>query len=244
MADMGGKPEIWLMGLGENQGRAEIITAYLEGAGYCARQADIEDLAEGRPLGVVLDVSTFSADGWGILLRLKGSAVTRQIPVLPVYLSEDGKVGGVFPVSGFFLLPLDMEYLVKAMTVLGLLEDTEMWDLQALVVSRNGEEAVGKALEGLGFDVVKGYTGHEAIALATTGPTYMAVSSLMLPDMSAFELMERFRLFPHTKNLPFFVLLKDSMKEGERFAMSRQVEHLVRKKELSREEFLAYFRKR
>ena len=55
---------------------------------------------------------------------------------------------------------------------------------------------------------------------------------------------ERFRLYPQTRNIPFFVLIKDAMKDGERLAMSRQVEHLVRKKELSKEEFLTYFRRR
>jgi CheY-like chemotaxis protein len=66
----------------------------------------------------------------------------------------------------------------------------------------------------------------------------------MLPDASAFELLERFRVYPQTKNIPFFVLLKDSMKDGERLAMSRQVEHLVRKKDLTKEEFMIYFRRR
>ena len=66
----------------------------------------------------------------------------------------------------------------------------------------------------------------------------------MLPDMSAFDLLERFRLYPQTRNIPFFVLMKDVMKEGEKKAMSRQIEYLVRKKELSMEEFLIHFRKR
>jgi len=34
------------------------------------------------------------------------------------------------------------------------------------------------------------------------------------------------------------------MKEGEKKAMSRQIEYLVRKKELTMEEFLVHFRKR
>ena len=63
-------------------------------------------------------------------------------------------------------------------------------------------------------------------------------------ESPSFELMERFRLYPQTRNIPFFVMIKDAMKDGERNAMSRQIEHLVRKKELSREEFLAYLRRR
>jgi CheY-like chemotaxis protein len=66
----------------------------------------------------------------------------------------------------------------------------------------------------------------------------------MLADMGAFELLERLRLYPQTRNIPFFVLMKDAMKEGERFAMSREIDHLVRKKSLSQEEFLSYLRRR
>lgn len=134
--------------------------------------------------------------------------------------------------------------MTDKLSVLGLTEDAEDYDLQALIVSRKGEETVARALESMGFEVVNAYTGKEGMALATTGRHYLIFCSLMLPDMAAFELMERFRLYPQTRNIPFFVMIKDSMKEGERNAMSRQIEHLVRKKELSSDEFLGYFRRR
>lgn len=244
MMDTVNERELWVMGLGEQIDRAALICSYLAEGGYRARTARIEEMAERRPLGIILDLSPHSADGWGTLLTLKGNPETRNIPVLPVFLSEKGKVGGVFPVAGFFLLPMDEEYLAERLAVFGLTEDTEDYDLQTLVVTRKGEERVTHALDRLGFSVVNGYTGKEGLALATTTHPYIVFSALMLPDMSAFELLERFSLFPQTRKIPYFVLLKDTMKEGERLAMSREVEHLVRKKDLSRDEFLAYFRRR
>ena len=163
---------------------------------------------------------------------------------MPLYLSEEGKVGEVFPVAGFFTLPIDVDYLVERLAVLGLVDDIEDYDLQVLVISRKGEEAVAKTLESLGFEPINAYTGKEGVALATITHPYMVFSTLMLQDMGAFEMLERFRLYPQTKNIPFFVLLKDSMKSGERTAMSRQVDHLVRKKVLSKEEFLNYLRRK
>ncbi len=44
--------------------------------------------------------------------------------------------------------------------------------------------------------------------------------------------------------MPVFVLLKDELKEGEKTAMSREIAHLVSKKQLSKEEFLKYLRNR
>jgi CheY-like chemotaxis protein len=236
--------ELWILGLNGCDDRGKIVCGYLASGGYRARTARIEELSEGRPLGILLDLSPYSTDGWGIFLELKRDPHTRDIPVLPLFLSIKGKVGGVFPAAGFFTLPIDVEYLRKRIIVLGLTEEAEVWDLQALVISRTGEEQVGKAIESLGFEVIKAYTGKEGIALATTEPRYMAFATLMLPDMSAFELMDRFRLYPQTRNIPFFILMKESMPEGERSAMGRQIESLVRKKELTQDEFLRYLRKR
>ncbi|KAF0220999.1 MAG: response regulator [Geobacteraceae bacterium] len=244
MAEPANERELWILGLGERDERGAIVRGYLAEAGYCTRPATVAELAEGRPLGVLLDLSPYSADGWGILLDIKNNRATRDIPVLPLYLSEEGKVGGIFPVAGFFTLPVDEDYLIERLAVLGLIEDAEDYDLQALVVSRKGEEKVAKALESLGFEVVNAYTGKEAVALATIGRQYLIFCTLMLPDTPSFELVERFRLYPQTRNIPFFVLIKDAMKEGERNALSREIEHLVRKKELSKEEFLGYFRRR
>lgn len=237
-------PELWLMGIGKNLERGDVVREYLAEAGYRLRSATPDMLENEKPRGIILDISPFSDDGWGTILRLKSDPAVRQVPILPVFLSETGKPGGIFPVSGFFTIPVDADYAIKTLTVLGLTEETETWDLQAFIVSRNGEEQLGKLLQSLGFDVVKAYTGHEAVALATTGAPYLTFCSMMLPDMSAFELLEKLRLYPRTKNVPFFVLLKGEMKEGEKLAISKQIEHLVRKKQLTREEFLAHFRRR
>jgi len=236
--------ELWILGIKPGSGREEVVTSYLEAGDYTCRVEQYDNLAAGRPLGVVLDISPFSEDGWGVLLKIKSSPATRNIPVLPVYLSEMGKVGGVFSVAGFFTLPVDEQYLQNRLAVYGLTEEAETWDLQSMVVSRSGEDKLAKAVESLGFEVVKGYTGKEALALASIHPTYMVFCSQMLPDMSAFELQERFRLYPYSSNTPLFILLKDGTKEGERLAMSREIAHLVRKKQLSCEEFLGFLRRK
>lgn len=236
--------ELWILGVKAGSGRADTLTSYLEAGGYDCRIEQYENLESGRPLGVVLDISPFSDDGWGVLLKIKNSPATRDIPVLPVFLSELGKVGGVFPVAGFFTLPVDEAYLHNRLAVYGLTEDAETWDLQTMVVSRSGEEKLSKAVEVLGFEVIKGYTGKEALALSSIHPVYMVFCTQMLSDMSAFELQERFRLYPYSSNTPMFVLLKDGMKDGERLALSREIAHLVRKKQLTCEEFLGNLRRR
>jgi len=238
------RPELWVLGVRPGEGRETILCSYLEAAGYQPKLGQLDQLADGRPLGVVLDISPHAADGWGILLQIKSDPATRNIPVLPVFLSEKGKLGGVFPVAGFFVAPVDEQYLLDRLAVYGLTDEVETWDLQALMVSRSGEEKLSKSLEGVGFEVVKAYTGKEALALTSLHPKYLAFCSVMLPDMSAFELLDKFRLFPYSQNMPFFALLKGELKEGEKAAMSREIAHLVSKKQLTQEEFLKYLRSR
>lgn len=236
--------ELWILGVASDSGREEILTSYLLEGGYRSRIGQIENLSSGRPLGIVLDISPFSEDGWGLLLKLKNDPVHRNIPVLPVFLSEKGKVGGVFPVAGFFTLPIDEQYLLERLAVYGLTEEAEIWDLQALMVSRSGEERLSRVVESVGFEMVKAYTGKEALAIASIHPKYMAFTSLMLPDMSAFELLEKSKLYPYSSNTPLFVLLKEEMKEGEKSSMSREIAHLVSKKQLSCKEVLSVLRRR
>jgi len=235
---------LWILGVKPDEGREHIISSYLEAGGYNCCLESPEHLASGRPLGIVLDISPFSDDGWGVLLRIKSDPAIRDIPVLPIFLSEKGKLGGVFPVAGFFTLPIDQHYLLERLAVLGLTEEAETWDLQALVVSRTGEELVSKVLESISYEVVKGYTGMEGLALIAIKPKYLAFCSLMMGDMSAFELQDKLRLIPYCRNTPLFVLLKSELKEMEKRAMSREIAHLVSKKQLSCEEFLRFLRRR
>jgi CheY-like chemotaxis protein len=236
--------ELWILGLGERKDRGAIVCSYLAEAGYWARTAKLEELEDDRPLGIVLDISPHSVDGWGILAAIKSSPETRDIPVLPVFLSETGKIGGAFPVAGFFLSPVDKDHLVDKLAVMGLSEDADEYDLQAMLVTRKGDEALGKTITDIGFTLLNAYSAKEGIAIATIEHPYLLFTSFMLPDSSAFEFQERLKLYPQTRNIPFFVLLKDVTKDGERMAMSRCVEHLVRKKEMTRDEFLSCFRRK
>ena len=234
--------ELWVLGLGEKVDRGAVVCAFLAEGGFHGRTAQVSELAECTPLAILLDLSPWSDDGWGMLLDLKRNPATRDIPILPLYLSEAGQVGDVFPVAGFFSLPIDEAYLLRKLKQFGLADESEDYDLQAMLITRRGEEHVERAIEKLGFEVVNAYTGKEAVALGTIIHPYMMFCSLMLSDMPAFELLERFRLYPQTRNIPFFVLLKEAKKEGEQVTRG-DIDHLVRKNPLTREEFLSFFKK-
>jgi len=235
--------ELWILGLGNKVERGALICSYLAEGGYRARTAQASELSVCAPLAVLLDVSPFSEGSWDILVSVKTNPQTRELPVLPVYLSEDGHVGAVFAAAGYFSLPIEAPYLAKRLRDMGLTDESEDYDLQAMLITPRGDEQLERALERLTFEVVNAYTGKEAVALGTIIHPYMVFCSLTLGDMSAFEIMEKFRLYPQTHNIPFFVLIKDALTDAERESLSRAVQPLVRKTGLTQKEFLSYFKK-
>jgi CheY-like chemotaxis protein len=235
--------ELWVLGVGKKAERGDVVCRFLREGGFRCRVSQAGNLSNCTPRAILLDISPWSDDGWETLMKLKSDPATREIPVLPVYLSESGEIGEVFRAAGFFMLPIEEGYLAKKLRQYGLADESEDYDLQAMIVTRRGEEKVQHAVQQLGFDVVNAYTGKEAIALGTIIHPYMIFCSLMLADMGAFDLLTRYQLYPQTRNIPFFVLLKGEMKEGEIAALTKSVEHLVRKSYLTKEEFLTYFKK-
>ncbi|OGT99767.1 MAG: histidine kinase [Geobacteraceae bacterium GWC2_48_7] len=240
----GVKRKLAIIGVTAATEREEQLVTYLASGGYEGQLAEIEDLTKIKPLGIILDISPFSDDGWGKLLKVKSSPETRNIPVLPIYLSETGDIGGVFPVTDFFTLPVDEQYLMDRLAILGLTQEAETWDLQVMIASGSAEVQISKTLESAGFEIIRAYNGKEALALSSIHPSYFCFSSIMQPDMSAFELLEKFRLYPYNGNTPFFVLLKMNMREEEKTELSMEVAHLVSKKQLSCTEFLSHLRRR
>lgn len=240
----GVKKKLAIIGINAGTEREEQLVKFLATGGYEGQLTQIEELTGTRPLGIILDVSPFSDDGWGKLLNIKSNPQTRNIPVLPIFLSETGDIGGVFPITDFFTLPVDEQYLMDRLAILGLTQEAETWDLQVMMVSGTAEVQISKTLESAGFEIIRAYNGKEALALSSIHPSYFCFSSIMQPDMSAFELLEKFRLYPYNGNTPFFVLLKMNMSEAEKTELSMEVAHLVSKKQLSCTEFLSYLRRR
>ena len=73
--------ELWILGLGDRIDRGALICSYLADGGFRARTASVDELEHERPLGIVLDISPHSTDGWGILTNIKSRLETRDIPV-------------------------------------------------------------------------------------------------------------------------------------------------------------------
>jgi HAMP domain-containing protein/CheY-like chemotaxis protein/signal transduction histidine kinase len=160
---------------------------------------------EFHPAAISLDVFLPDMLGWTVLNHLKQDPATRHIPVQMLTLDEDRHHGLARGAFSFVTKPTTPEGLEAALTRLK--EYARPRRKRLLVVEDNPAEQLS-IRELLGYDdidVTTVSTGAEALAAVESQNFDCAVLDLRLPDMSGFEILERFRDNPAVSDLPVIV---------------------------------------
>ncbi len=160
---------------------------------------------EFHPTAVSLDVFLPDMLGWTVLNHLKQDPVTRHIPVQMLTLDEDRHHGLSRGAFAFVTKPSTAQGLDTALSRIKQYASPRKKRL--LVVEDNPAEQLG-IRELLGYDdieVVTAASGNEALELVTRESFDCVVLDLRLPDMSGFEVLERFRDTPEIGEVPIVV---------------------------------------
>jgi len=160
---------------------------------------------EFRPSAVSLDVFLPDMLGWTVLNHLKQDPATRHIPVQMLTLDEDRHDGLARGAFAFVTKPTTPEGLETALTRIK--EYAAPRRKRLLVVEDNPAEQLS-IKELLGYDdidVTVVASGEEAIREVNDQSFDCVVLDLRLPDISGFEVLERFRDTPSLGDLPVVV---------------------------------------
>jgi len=160
---------------------------------------------EFHPAAISLDVFLPDMLGWTVLNHLKQDPTTRHIPVQMLTLDEDRHHGLARGAFAFVTKPTTPEGLEAAL--MRLKEYASPRRKRLLVVEDNPAEQLS-IRELLGYDdidVTTVSTGAEALAAVEEQAFDCAVLDLRLPDMTGFEVLERFRENSALSDLPVVV---------------------------------------
>jgi CheY-like chemotaxis protein len=160
---------------------------------------------EFHPTAVSLDVFLPDMLGWTVLNHLKQDPATRHIPVQMLTLDEDRHHGLARGAFSFVTKPTTPEGLEIA---LSRIKEYAMPRRKRLLVVEDNPAEQLSIRELLGYDdidVTVASTGGEALEAINKEPFDCVVLDLRLPDMSGFELLERFRDTPALSDLPVVV---------------------------------------
>ncbi|HEX4664801.1 MAG TPA: response regulator, partial [Terriglobales bacterium] len=160
---------------------------------------------EYHPTAVSLDVFLPDMLGWTVLNHLKQDPTTRHIPVQMLTLDEDRHHGLARGAFAFVTKPTTPEGLDSAITRIK--EYSTPRRKRLLVVEDNPAEQLS-IKELLGYDdidVTVASTGAEAIEIAKDDTFDCVVLDLRLPDISGFDVLDKFSDIPSLSDLPVVV---------------------------------------
>ena len=188
-----------------------------------------------HPRLIVLDVLLPDKDGWDLLGELKGTAETRDIPVMIVFASHETGRGLIPRVLDYFVKPVDKEFLLGR---LRLLPDFAAGAtvLVAGQAPESGELAAG--LEAAGYRVGRAAGGEEALAMIRSAPPDVLIIEATMPGMTGFAVLEQLSGEPAAENMHIFVLVARDLTAADKDRLNRQIMAVARKKELTGEGFL------
>ena len=170
------------------------------------RGAEALELArEFHPTAVSLDVFLPDMLGWTVLNHFKQDPAMRHIPVQMLTLDEDRQHGLASGAFSYVTKPTTPDELEVAFARIK--EYTTPRRKRLLVVEDDpGEQLSIRELLGYDdIDVQVAATGSEALDAVTDQSFDCVVLDLRLPDMSGFDILERFRDTPSLSHLPVVV---------------------------------------
>ncbi|HEX9868237.1 MAG TPA: response regulator [Candidatus Tectomicrobia bacterium] len=227
---------------------AELLRLYLEGAGC---RVDVAwDGEEGfakacqlHPALITLDLLLPKMDGWDLLVRLKGDATTREIPVVIVSIKEERGRGFALGAADYLVKPISREGLVSALQRIHLTQrPRDAMTILAIDDDPMALELVDAILSQEGFQIIKAYGGEEGVAAARREAPALIILDLLMPELDGFAVVERLRADPATATIPIVILTSKHLTSDEKARLNGKIACLARKGEFSRGAFLELVR--
>ena len=212
---------------------ADLLTLYLEGAGYAVVLAGdgVEGLELVRrvdPRAVILDVRLPRLDGWDVLARLKADPATARLPVVIVSMIDERGRGFALGAAEYLVKPVDRERFLSALeryvparserpTVVVIDDDPMDLDL------------VEAILTPAGYAVLRAAGGEEGVALVAREQPAVVLLDLLMPGVDGFAVIHRLRADPATAEVPIVVLTAKEMTPDDRERLTGQIDYLAHK---------------
>ena len=213
---------------------ATVLRTYLEADGY-----QVEVAADGHeaiqlartlsPSAITLDISLPKLDGWSVLNALKRDKATASIPVVVVSIVDNRDFGMVLGATDYLVKPIDHERLQAVLR--GLEGLRQSGDGTVLIVDDDPavRDVLSKLLAADGWRVATAADGEAALAAVEHERPSAVVLDLMMPRVDGFEVLQRLRGEPTTRDLPVIVVTAKDLTDEDRERLGQNAERVLLK---------------
>jgi len=192
-----------------------------------------------KPAAITLDIRLPDRDGWTVLDRLKHDSATSHIPVHIISVEEQRQRALQQGALNHLQKPITHEDLGRAFD--GIREFAERPVRRLLVVEDDDVQRMSLVeLIGNGdVNTTAVATGKEALSLLEDQKFDCMVLDLRLPDMSGFDLIEKFQSDLGRSDLPIIVYTGKDMTRKEELHLKKVADAVIVKEANSPERLLA-----
>ena len=193
-----------------------------------------------RPAAVVLDIMLDGETSWSFLQELKTEEATRDIPTLVVTVTNREDKARALGADEFFMKPMDREWLLMKLRQLA-----HQQPVETILVIDDDQVArylVRKHLTGLPYEVIEAASGPDGLRLARERLPHVIFLDFVMPDMSAFDVLDELKKDPATRRIPVIIHTSKNLAEEERRRLEAEATTILSKQSLSREIAIARIR--
>ena len=232
----------------DDEGAAQLLGIYLTEAGYQVEYATdgeeaIAKATEIRPFAITLDVLLPKKDGWQVLKELKTSPNLQSIPAIIVSVTEDRQLAFGLGAVDYLVKPIDKEALLASLASLRL---PGRGGVPRILVVDDDPQTVrllSTVLTHEGYEVLKAYSGDEAIEKGICQSPDLIILDMMMPQMDGFQVIKRLASHPQACEIPIIICTAMDLSDEEKDRLNGQIQSIIQKTGRVKEELLAAIRR-
>jgi len=204
-----------------NRTAADIIAAQVQASGFVPRLAEtaqsaMEQLANGLPDMIVLDILLPDMDGWELLAQIKRhDPALIKVPVVIVSVVDDRARGFSLGIANVLQKPISRDALLAVMAQLGLTHRRASVSVLAIDDDPKAVELVAACLAGGPYKMLRAHGGMEGVDVCCREIPDLVVLDLLMPDMNGFDVIAALAARSETASIPVVVVTGKSLNAEE-----------------------------
>jgi CheY-like chemotaxis protein len=235
-------------------GIRERAESFLGKAGYqvvftSESEETVKRALELQPLAVMIDTELPDRSAQGVVDTLLREARVRDIPVVLIASTKEEPLSLTMDRYDFLSKPINRQQMLQLMVKYDLLADrrrTTKMPTSVLVIDDDARNTrlVKAMLKPYTVNVVEADGGAAGIKLAQRFKPDLIILDLMMPDVDGFQVVSALRNDPNTNQIPILIYTAKNITADDRQRLRDNIQTIIRKGELSKEQFLDLVYKR
>ncbi|SIO45170.1 Signal transduction histidine kinase [Singulisphaera sp. GP187] len=224
-----------------------IVDKILEGSPFQVLPARTRDearrvLARVEPVAILLDTLPEAEGNWLFLAEIKAREDLREVPVFVLSRRPDQEIVLALGANQFLAKPINPCSLLQSLTTFGQGPALET------ILLIDDEEPHRYVLKGLlsaqgRYVIIEAMEGQDGIRRARELVPDLIFLDLVMPGLTGFEVLERLKGDPLTRNIPVIICTSMILEDEERQRLAAETVTILAKTTGTREEMFVTIRK-